>query len=126
MSRKDLLKSCSEGNHSWQPLVDIETRSSAWAWHCIVCHKVEKTKPPGIPGYISMRVLEAMVDSSLRVADEVIADDHSVKGDLWTMRNAHWRYIPFEVQILYHVFGGDPFVVLFRYYRLGRGLLGDV
>lgn len=106
-------KNCS--NHVWKPVVSMTNPVSAWAWRCVVCNELVLSKPDGMDGYISLRDLEAMVDSSLRMADYVVIDDHSVKGDLWLMRNSWWRYFPVEVQVLYHIFGGVPFVVLFRY-----------
>lgn len=64
---------------------------------------------------MSTRELEAMVDSSLRVADKVVTDDQSLRGELWTMRNAIWTYWPFQFQIVYHLLGGEPFTMLFHY-----------
>lgn len=113
-----MSKNCSDG-HCWQPIVSPTQPSRAWFWRCVDCNLTVSSKPNGIPGYISLKDLEAMVDSSLRLSDYVIVDDQSVKGELWIMRNSHWVYVPLEFQILYHVFGGDPFVVLFRYKEAG-------
>jgi len=66
---------------------------------------------------ITLKELEEMVDSSCRNADKVQEDDQSVYGELWLMRSALWHYWPFDFHIVYHVFHGSAFVMLFRYRR---------
>jgi hypothetical protein len=63
---------------------------------------------------INLKDLEKMVDSSLSVADSVIIDDQSVKGELWLYRNAVWVYHPYTIQIVYHVYNGEPTVIIFK------------
>lgn len=64
---------------------------------------------------ISLVELEALLDSSLRLADKVNFDDQSVKGECWLMRNALWVYRPLKIQLSYHVVNGIPSIILFQY-----------
>lgn len=101
--------------HLWRVITEIDTPPDKWQWTCVSCNKVVDDAPEGVTPQIGLRELEEMVDSSVRVADKVIEDDQSVKGELWIMRSALWIYYPFEFHIVYHVFHGAPFVLFFRY-----------
>lgn len=81
-------------------------------WICSKC--VEPM--PGNPGTrIALKALEEMVDSSLRLADQILTDDQSVRGELWWMRQAMWLYRPYIFQLVYHVEKDKPEVLLFSH-----------
>lgn len=119
---KKYSEDCSLTNrHYWRPVTDFGTDPGQWHWTCVSCHYTVDRRPPDADQLISLRDLEAMVDSSLRLADRVVIDDQSVKGDLWLMRHAEWDYQPYSFKILYHIFRGEPFVVLFRWTAIPSG-----
>lgn len=59
-----------------------------------------------------------MVDSSLRIADQVDTDAQSVKGDLWLMRACRWKYLPFRYRLAYHAIGDSVEIVYFQVQRI--------
>lgn len=75
-------------------------------------HVLDAT-PSRLP-HIDTKALEHMVDSSLRYSDNVIADDQSIKGEKWIYRHAHWRYVPYEFEIGYHINDSKVEVVFFH------------
>lgn len=112
----------SECEHLWHPIVQVGVDPSQWKWQCSRCPAVSASAPVGLAQHISRADLEAMVDSSLRLADQVWLDDQSVKGDMWVMRACCWVYRPYEFEMTYHLMGEVPFIVLFRY----RNMLSPV
>lgn len=105
----------SDGIHIWMPMPDVSKPSDQWSWSCKGCRWWAAVRPASVTPFISKKVMEDMVDSSLKVADRVFEDDQSLKGELWLMRNARWKYKPYQFQVVYHVICGGMFVVLFRY-----------
>ena len=101
--------------HFWEPKPVPGVVVSDWDWFCTWCKETSHSAPTGVTSRIKLRDLEALVDSSLRIADRVMSDDQSVKGELWLMRHANWTYLPFSFNIVYHVLQGEVFVVLFTY-----------
>lgn len=106
--------SCELG-HTWLPDIDPFLPPSQWVWICRSCEATSSKPPPGLKPSMSLPELEAMIDSSLRVADKVEIDNQSIKGEKWWFRNSIWRYTPYLFQSVYHVCGGQPFVMCFRY-----------
>lgn len=113
-------KICAELDHFWKPLPEIAIHHSQWKWACANCgYTIEKAPAVAVP-FISKKELELMVDSSLRVADQVVEDNQTVQGELWIMRSALWMYWPYKIHCIYHILQGNPFIMLFRYVSDGR------
>lgn len=105
---------CKPEDHYFRPLVDITVPPDKWYWSCTKC-SYTSINSPGVVSRVTLRDLERMVDDSLKIADRVILDDQGLRGDLWYMRNSIWLYRPQLIQIVYHVFHGHAFVILFKY-----------
>lgn len=106
---------CQRGDHFWRPITDIAKDPSEWPWTCANCNVVVDRAPANTTPSITLKELETMVDTSCRVADEVIEDNQKVEGELWIMRSALWLYWPYKFHCVYHVLKGNPLVMLFRW-----------
>lgn len=78
-----------------------------------------------VPAYlpepqIDLKAWEALVDSSLRIADRVDSDDQNLRGELWLMRECRWVYLPFRFRLAYHVLAGSLEIVFFMAQRAGE------
>lgn len=102
---------CDDSAHDFAPVKLPGMKPTDWIWRCLRCSALMQRVAAGV---ISARDLNHMVDSSLRVADEVRADNQSVKGEKWTMRHAEWRFGRFWFEIVYHLVDNDSFVLLFN------------
>jgi len=104
----------SPADHYWRPIKVNNVPPEKWFWGCTKCSFKTLQIKYSVPG-ISLKDLERMVDDSLRIADNVIEDNQSLRGELWLMRNAIWEYWPYRFQILYHVYHGDAFIMMFSW-----------
>jgi hypothetical protein len=99
------------------PQSEADVRNPAQKWLCVHCKDPMPPLPkggnPGLP--IRLRDLDAMVESSIRLADSVLDDKQSIKGEKWYMRQVLWLYRPYILQIAYHVEQDKPEVLLFSY-----------
>ncbi len=81
--------------------------------------KTAARRDPMVPGpRVETKTFEALVDSSLRIADRVDSDEQSLKGELWLMRGCRWLYKPFRFRLGYHVLEGVLEIVYFQGQRL--------
>lgn len=108
-----------ECDHVWHPIVILGRDAKTWRWQCAKCPIVTDTAPQGLDPNISKEYMERLVDTSLKIADEVVEDNQNLKGEFWLMRNSLWIYRPFKFNTVYHILHGHLFVILFRYQRQG-------
>lgn len=111
---------CKQSEHFWRPIVELTLHPNQWQWTCSNCGIVVGQAPAKMSPHITLKELEEMVDSSCRVADQVIEDDQSVRGELWMMRSALWMYWPYKFHCIYHVLSGNPLILLFSHSIDGR------
>lgn len=68
---------------------------------------------------ITLKELEDLIDSSLRVADDVKSGDDVVKGELSYIRDVRWLYLPYRFRAAYRVLEGQLSIMFFQYQRAG-------
>lgn len=98
-------------NHDFAPQRNAAIPPSQWLWLCRTCG-ASMQRTPAV-STISATDLNAMVDSSLRCADEAELDDQSVKGEKWIWRLSRWRFGLIRFEIAYHLLDEVSFVLYF-------------